>query len=90
MVVTNGPEAESPAAVADLAPPRLVTLMSSHAWDDYGVPVSPYFVLVDGPTGRVVGEGAGTSWDQVIDLLAKATADGLGSSGTGTGHAPPG
>ncbi len=75
VVVTNGPEAESPAAVADLAPPELVTLMTSAAWDDYGVPVSPYFVLVDGPSGRVVGEGAGTSWEQVVDLLAKSVAD---------------
>lgn len=75
VVVTNGPEAESPAAVADLAPPELVTLMTSAAWADYGVPVSPYFVLVDGPSGQVVGEGAGTSWEQVTDLLGKAVAD---------------
>jgi hypothetical protein len=75
VVVTNGPEAESPAAVADLAPDAIVTLMSDQAWDDYGVPVSPFFVLVDGPSGRVVGEGSGTSWEQVVDLLAKAVAD---------------
>ncbi|MGK2950192.1 MAG: hypothetical protein ACSLFP_16595, partial [Acidimicrobiales bacterium] len=62
VVVTNGPDAESPAAVADLAPPGVVTLMSNEAWDLYDVPVSPYFVLVDGPRSRVVGEGAGTSW----------------------------
>jgi hypothetical protein len=75
VVVTNGPETESPAAVADLAPPGVVTLMSDQAWDDYGVPVSPFFVLVDGPTGRVIGEGSGTSWEQVVDLLGKAVAD---------------
>ncbi len=75
VVVTNGPEAESAAAVADLAPPGIVTLMSSEAWDDYGVPVSPFFALVDGPSGRVIGEGSGTSWDQVVDLLGKAVAD---------------
>jgi len=75
VVVTNGPDAESPSAVADVAPPDLITLMSNDAWDDYGVPVSPYFILVDGATGQVVGEGAGTSWDQVVDLLVKATAD---------------
>jgi hypothetical protein len=75
VVVTNGPEAESPAAVADLAPPGIVTVMASEAWDDYGVPVSPYFVLVDGPSGRVAGEGSGTSWAQVLDLLGKAEAD---------------
>jgi hypothetical protein len=75
VVVTNGPESESPAAVAELAPPDVVTIMSDEAWDDYGVPVSPFFALVDGPTGRVIGEGSGTSWDQVVDLLAKAVAD---------------
>jgi hypothetical protein len=75
VVVTNGPEAESPAAVADLAPAGIVTVMASEAWDDYGVPVSPYFVLVDGPSGRVAGEGSGTSWAQVLDLLGKAEAD---------------
>jgi len=75
VVVTNGPEAESSAAVAGLAPAGIVTLMSSEAWNDYGVPVSPYFILVDGPSGRVVGEGAGTSWSQVVDLLRKAVAD---------------
>ena len=75
VIVTNGTEAESEAAVADLAPAGIVTVMSSEAWDDYGVPVSPYFLLVDGPSGHVVGEGSGTSWDQVLDLLGRAVAD---------------
>jgi hypothetical protein len=81
VVVTNGPESESPAAVADLAPDGIVTLMSDQAWDDYSVPVSPFFSLVDGPTGRVVGEGSGTSWEQVVDLLGKAVADAGVASG---------
>jgi hypothetical protein len=80
VVVTNGAHVESPAAVADLAPPGLVTLMTSEAWDDYGVPVSPYFILVDGPSGEVVGEGAGTSWAQVVDLLSRAVADGAAAA----------
>jgi hypothetical protein len=75
VVITNGTESESPAAVAELAPSEIVTLMSDEAWDDYNVPVSPYFILVDGPTSRVVGEGSGTSWEQVVDLLGKAAAD---------------
>jgi hypothetical protein len=75
VVVTNGPDAESPAAVADVAPPGIVTLMSDQAWDDYGVPVSPFFALVDGPSGRVIGEGSGTTWEQVVELLGKAVAD---------------
>lgn len=74
VVVTKGPEEESPAAVAALAPSRVTTVMSSQAWDDYDVPVSPYFLLVDGALG-VVGEGASASWAQVVDLLGKALAD---------------
>jgi hypothetical protein len=75
VVITNGPDSESPAAVAELAPAGVVTLMTSEAWDLYDVPVSPYFVLVDGPRARVVGEGAGTSWDQVLDLIGRSVAD---------------
>ncbi|KAA0234976.1 MAG: hypothetical protein JJLCMIEE_01280 [Acidimicrobiales bacterium] len=76
VVVTQGPELESVSTLAELAAPGLTTVMSSEAWDDYGVPVSPYFVLVDGPSGRVAGEGAASSWPQVLDLLRKAVADG--------------
>jgi len=75
VIVTNGPDAESPAAVAELAPPDVVTIMSSEAWDLYDVPVSPYFVLVDGPSSQIVGEGAGMSWPQILELLGRATAD---------------
>ena len=49
--------------------------MSSAAWADYEVPGSPYFVFVDGPTGRVRGEGTGATWKQVANLLAQATGD---------------
>jgi len=87
VVVTRGPEEESPAAVADLAPAGVTTVMSSAAWDAYDVPVSPYFLLVDGVHG-VVGEGASASWSQVVDLLAKAAADaGLQVEGGGEGGA---
>jgi hypothetical protein len=75
VIVTNGADSESPAAVAELAPPDVLTLMSSEAWDLYQVPVSPYFVLVDGRSSQVVGEGAGTSWSQILDLLGRAVAD---------------
>ena len=75
VIVTQGPEQESEADVAALAPHDVVTVMSSEAWDAHDVPVSPYFLLVDGPSGRVVGEGAGTSWEQVVGLLQRAAAD---------------
>ena len=37
------------------------------------VPVAPYFILVDGPSGRVAGEeGAAASWRQMVSLLERA------------------
>lgn len=75
VIVTRDPAEEEQAMIAELAPPSVTTLMSSQAWDDHAVPVSPYFLLVDGPSGEVLGEGAGTSWPQVADLLRRALAD---------------
>lgn len=75
VVVTAGDDRESAAAVRSLAPRRHTTIMSSNAWDDYHVPVSPYFILVDGASSRVVGEGAAATWDQVANLLGQAAAD---------------
>lgn len=80
VVVTQGPEAESPADVAAMAAPHVLTIQSTDAWDDYGVPVAPYFALVDGRRGVVVGEGAAASWGRVRTLLDRALADaGYGS-----------
>ena len=84
VIVTKGHEAESPAAVAELAPRDATIVMSTDAWEDYGVPVAPYFALVDGD--QVVGEGAAGTWPQVVDLLARSLADAgrsLGSAGGG-------
>jgi hypothetical protein len=65
LAVTKGPDGESPSAVARVAPPDLTVVMSSQAWEDYAVPGSPYFLLVDGRRGRVVGEATGDSWTDV-------------------------
>lgn len=81
VVLTRGPEAESPAAVAQLADPAVTTLLSSEAFDDYSVPVAPYFVLVDGKESRIIGEGAAASFEQLSSLLSKAMADGGYGSG---------
>jgi hypothetical protein len=66
--------------------------MSSAAWNDYGVPTTPYFVYVDGATGEIHGEGAAGGWPQVMSLLrdalddvAVATASEHGSA-AGSGH----
>jgi hypothetical protein len=75
VVVTRGVEAESPDAVRKLAPARVHTVMSSEAWQQYNVPGAPYFVLVDGPSGTVVGEGTATTWERVHNLMTQAVVD---------------
>lgn len=76
VVVTQGVETESPAEVAALGSDDITLVMSSEAWDSYSVPVAPYFVLVDGRRGLVIGEGAAATWERVVALLDKAVADG--------------
>jgi hypothetical protein len=73
--VTKGPEREIPAEVAGLAPPGLAVVMSSDAWTDYEVPGSPFFVLVDGATGRRIGEGVANHFRQVAELVRRAEVD---------------
>jgi len=75
VAVTRDPEAESPSALAALAPAGMPCVMASDAIEAYGVPGLPYFVLVDGPTGQVRGEGTGLSWTQIADLMGRADAD---------------
>ncbi len=75
VIVTKGGNEESPADVAAMAPSGVLTISSSEAWDDYRIPVAPYFVLVDGRRGIVAGEGAAHSWELVSQLLDRALAD---------------
>jgi hypothetical protein len=75
VVVTKDGREESISTLRSVAPAAVTIVMSSAAWTDYRVPGSPYFVLVDGPTGRVRGEGTGASWDQVKNLLRQASDD---------------
>lgn len=92
---------ESPSRLRDLAPPGVEVLLSSAAWEDYAVPGSPYFVLVEG--GEVRGEGSATGWPQLASLLrdadsdisiarsnaerARRADDTLAAAGIGPGHA---
>ncbi len=75
VVVTRGPKEESPSAVRELAPPGVTVIMSTPAWQDLAVPGSPFVTLVDGPSGRIVGEGTAASWNQVRDLYLRAEGD---------------
>ncbi len=74
VVVTKGLEQESPAELEQRAPTGLAMVLSTEAWDGFGVPGSPYFAYLD-DAGRVVGEGSAGSWLQVVQLLGQARAD---------------
>lgn len=75
VVVTKGPEAESPSRLAQLASDGITLVQSTEAWEAYGVPVSPYFILVDGVIDEIAGSGSAGSWAQVTSLLGQALAD---------------
>lgn len=75
VVVTKGPEAESLSRLQDLAMPGARVVMSTQAWQDFSVPATPHFVMVDGKTGSVAGRGSATSWEQLLTLVEQAAAD---------------
>ena len=75
VVVTKGPEREIAGEVAALAAPGLRVLMSSDGWTDYEVPGSPFFVLIDGSSGRRIGEGVANQMSQVAELVRRAEVD---------------
>lgn len=83
VIVTADLDDESPSRLAELAPSGHRLVCSSAAWHAYQVPGSPWFVLVDGGAGRVLGSGTATSWRQVRGLLADAVADAA-TRATGT------
>ena len=76
VIATQGPEQESAAKVLALAPKDVPVVMSTAAWAGYGVPGAPYFIHVHGASGRVLGEGAASTWAQVASLLQQAVDDG--------------
>jgi hypothetical protein len=75
VIVTKGPEAESPAAIARLMNPAVSTVMSTEAWESFAVPATPYFVLVNNTNGEITGEGSAPTWAQVEDMMRRAIAD---------------
>ena len=86
VIVGRDADEESPAALAALVPAGVTVVLSSRAWDDYGVPGSPYAVHV-GPEGAIIGEGTAATWDQLISLVLQAGGDGDGAGdGGGAGR----
>ena len=76
LVVTKSPQDESIGLLRELRPAGVDLIMSSQAWADYAVPGSPYVIVVDGVSGRIKGEGSGTSLTQVSGLMRQAYGDG--------------
>jgi hypothetical protein len=85
VVVTKGPDMEIPAEVQARTSPGLQVIMSTEAWNDYEVPGSPFFALVNGRTGQRIGEGVAQHFSQVVELVRRAQVDlqpfSLGSRG---------
>jgi len=75
VIVGQDPAHDSESALAALVPPGVKAVLSSAAWQDYDVPGSPYFVLVDGAASAVIGAGTATDWEQMRGLLGQAIAD---------------
>ena len=72
-VVTKDSSHESPSKLRELAPPDVPVVMSSEAWEQYSVPIAPYFVYVAG--GQILGEGAAADWSQIVSLFRDAVFD---------------
>jgi hypothetical protein len=75
VIVTKGPEMEIPVEVSALSTGRVPVVMSTEAWTDYRVPASPFFVLVDGESGRRIGHGVAAHTAQLQDLVKRAGQD---------------
>jgi hypothetical protein len=82
VIVTKGPDREIPAEVQAKATGRVPVVMSTEAWLDYQVPGSPFFVLVDGATGRKVGQGVASQVGQLTELVRRAEHDRGHGGGT--------
>ncbi len=82
LIVTRGPERERPSRLRKLAPEGVGVVMSSQAWEDYGVPGAPYFVLV---AGGVRGEGVATTWQALSSLVSDAIEDDWEAQRSGSG-----
>lgn len=75
VALTKSADSESESRLKMLAPDDVVVVQSTEIWERYQVPVTPYFILVDGPSGTVQGEGTASSWSQMLSLMGQAMAD---------------
>jgi hypothetical protein len=76
VIVTRGADREQIAKLRRLARDTVPVVMSSQAWEDYAVPGTPYFVLVE--DAAIQGEGVATTWSALASLLGDAIEDQRG------------
>jgi hypothetical protein len=76
VIVTRASDREQRAKLRRLAGDRAAVVMSSQAWEDYAVPGTPYFVLVE--DGAVRGEGVATTWAALASLVGDAVEEQRG------------
>jgi hypothetical protein len=74
LIATLGEDEESPTRVKSLVRGTADVVMSSKAWEDYGVPGAPYFVVVD-PSSGVIGEGSAVSYEALQQFLIDSSSD---------------
>jgi hypothetical protein len=74
-IVTKGPDREVPSEVRSLTTGRVPVVMSTEAWLDYKIPGSPFFVLVDGSNGQMIGQGVASHVGQLAELIRRAEHD---------------
>ncbi len=74
VIVTRGPATERRSEIARLAPAGVDVVMTDEAWGRFRVPGSPYFVVIDGPSGDVLAEGTATSWDEVASMITSTVS----------------
>ncbi len=74
LITTLGPDEESPTRARSLLRGKADVVMSSEAWEAYGVPGAPYFVLTD-PTDGIIGEGSAENFDALTTFLSDSSND---------------
>lgn len=75
VIVTHGRGTEVPDTVTRLSGGATV-IMSDDAWTDYEVQAGPFFVVIDGASGRIVIEGVAWSIPQIVAAITAAGAGG--------------
>jgi hypothetical protein len=67
VAVTPDPGSDAPVDIRPLAGDRLRVIMSSDAWESYGIKAGSSFVVVE--RGRVRAAGTASDWDGLVALV---------------------